>query len=489
MELVPLVDLLWMLGGGLIWLMLARVLGSESWAQIANPMATIWLAVCLGAATWRLLKAHRRYLFLPITGFLIASGVYFGIGSLLVTFGSAAEIGTAKIIVDFSTLDVTRVLILNQVAILAVVASYLGWNIFLGPAQKSWGGGWASDSDRQIGNSALLILMVGLGIWGLAVRSLVALPFDMKLTDKPPSGLLVGTAAFSYGTGFYLWFRARSGKGKVGWPLVFTGSDFLIGIVALSKTAMLLPWLMAILGSHAARPLRSKTWVLLSVFGIGLLALIQPVNNALRNQRKIANPQTMTQAVSIFGEAANLQAIEAFQDMRKASTAQDTLWLRISYLNVEAFVLRQRDRGKAGDSYKYFMSMLVPRWLWPDKPVANPGHDFDRDWLGADTAAIGLTLFGEAFFNLGWPGIILLSVLLAGIFRAYELPVRWVLKEGRFEQAITLFSGIFIGVRVDDFAIMIVSTFLAAIPFALIIFAARRICEGLLSESSSSSRT
>lgn len=477
-EMEPLVDLLWMLAAGLLVLLVSAGLNNESWSRIANPFVLICLIGSLVLTCWRMLRAHGRYLFLPITGFLFSSAIYFGLGSLIFTFGSEAEIGTAKIIVDFTTFDITRVLILNQVAILLVVASYLAWSAAVGAGKEAWDRAIPSSRTQGGNDRHMLILMIGLGLWALAIKFFVALPFQLKLTDSPPSGLLVGTAAFSYGTEFYLWFRATTRGGKK-LALMFTVLDFLIGVVSLSKVAILLPWLMAVLGSHAARTLRIRIWFLLATIATILLVVIQPVNNALRSQRLIANPSTLVQAISLFGDVANLQALEAFRELRRSTRDQDTFWLRLSYVNVEAFVIQHRDRGESGDSYRYFTTLFVPRWLWRDKPIVNAGHDFDRNWLGKDSSAVGITLFAEAFFNLGWMGIGLMALCLGGIFRAYELPARWVLKEGRFEQAITLFSGIFIGIRPDEYAIMVASTFLAAIPFAIAAMFLGRIYFGL----------
>jgi hypothetical protein len=81
-----------------------------------------------------------------------------------------------------------------------------------------------------------------------------------------------------------------------------------------------------------------------------------------------------------------------------------------------------------------------------------------------------LTLFGEAFFEFGWWGVPLVGLVLAGMLKILELPIAWVLGRGHFEQSMLLFLGIFVGLRVDDWAIMLVSSMISGGMMAAVLF-------------------
>ena len=57
--------------------------------------------------------------------------------------------------------------------------------------------------------------------------------------------------------------------------------------------------------------------------------------------------------------------------------------------------------------------MLIPRILWPDKPLIAPGSEFDtifRGYIAQSSLAIGF--IAEAYWNLGWLGVLLISAMI-----------------------------------------------------------------------------
>jgi hypothetical protein len=58
---------------------------------------------------------------------------------------------------------------------------------------------------------------------------------------------------------------------------------------------------------------------------------------------------------------------------------------------------------------------LIPRALWPDKPVVSDiGTDFNEMVSGFNTSALGVVVFADAYWNFGWAG--LLIFIPAGFF-------------------------------------------------------------------------
>jgi hypothetical protein len=448
---------------GLLLLILAAI-SKTPWIQgLINGIVPVGLTLGLLVACIRLVRCDRINLFKPITAFLFACAFYYGIGPLLYSFGSQEQITLSKAFVDFGSGEITQVLILNQVCILAVVLAYLGFSMVRGSPGHIQGHNVEADP-------RLIPFMAALAGWALAIKFLVVLPWDLKLTTQAPSGMLVGTQALSYGTLFYLWYLIGKGQGRTGLTLLLMVGDLTYGLISLSKMALLLPLIAALLGYQAARPLRFRSWMLFAGFGTALLMVLQPMNTYLRYRRDSAGVVHVRDLLDVLSASVNAESLRELDNLRKTGVQQDTFITRLSYVNVEVFVMAKRNEGRKGNTYRYFKDLFIPRFLWPDKPVVNPGLDFNKEWLGSDDSAVGLTLFGEAFFEFGWWGVPLVGLVLAGMLKILELPIAWVLGRGHFEQSMLLFLGIFVGLRVDDWAIMLVSSMISGGMMAAVLF-------------------
>lgn len=57
--------------------------------------------------------------------------------------------------------------------------------------------------------------------------------------------------------------------------------------------------------------------------------------------------------------------------------------------------------------------VLVPRILWPEKPIINPGKHFDSVWRDIDFfTALAIGFPAEAYWNQGWLGVIAVSTYI-----------------------------------------------------------------------------
>ena len=66
-----------------------------------------------------------------------------------------------------------------------------------------------------------------------------------------------------------------------------------------------------------------------------------------------------------------------------------------------------------GATYSYFAVALIPRALWPEKPLTGNANNFFAVTYGISTeegvktTTFGMSLLGEAYINFGWFGIVL----------------------------------------------------------------------------------
>lgn len=70
-----------------------------------------------------------------------------------------------------------------------------------------------------------------------------------------------------------------------------------------------------------------------------------------------------------------------------------------------------------GRTYSYFAVALIPRALWPDKPLSGSANGFFAITYGllteegAKTTTFGVSLVGEAFINFGWAGVVFVMLI------------------------------------------------------------------------------
>lgn len=79
-----------------------------------------------------------------------------------------------------------------------------------------------------------------------------------------------------------------------------------------------------------------------------------------------------------------------------------------------------------GETYSYFAVALIPRVLWPDKPVAGNANGFFAVTYGltseegAKTTTFGVSILGESFINFGWAGVVLIMLFQGLLIGALE---------------------------------------------------------------------
>jgi hypothetical protein len=78
-----------------------------------------------------------------------------------------------------------------------------------------------------------------------------------------------------------------------------------------------------------------------------------------------------------------------------------------------------------GQTYTFFLVSLVPRVLWPEKPVANANAFFGVTYgitteEGAERSNFGVSLVGESFINFGIVGVMLIMMLQGALMKCLE---------------------------------------------------------------------
>ena len=133
----------------------------------------------------------------------------------------------------------------------------------------------------------------------------------------------------------------------------------------------------------------------------------------------------------------------------------DAFKFRVALINSVAVIVRDTGRwvpfAKGGTIFLPTMTYLIPRYLWPDKPLAEPGREFGRrfrvtNYWSRDTS-IAATIPGELYWNFHVPGIVIGMAL-------FGFAMRWLYRiygEGKEMDPVRLAVHILILIQLAHF--------------------------------------
>ncbi|MCS6882527.1 MAG: hypothetical protein RMK84_01250 [Oscillochloridaceae bacterium] len=204
------------------------------------------------------------------------------------------------------------------------------------------------------------------------------------------------------------------------WPF---GLLILVGVVELifaiiSGTMKPAFWLIVLLALSALfcgyNLLRYIPYILISLY-VGIA--IVPVTEYLRqniNDLNVNSPSSMVQSsLKAFRETWG-QGVDVGWNMfsekvmgRQAEISQNI-----------GVILRKTPSELPYEGFHQFLAIpayVVPRALWPDKPVITEGVSFSIAYLNhpssTKTSSVR-TIFGQAYIFSGWPGVVLACIVL-----------------------------------------------------------------------------
>ena len=114
--------------------------------------------------------------------------------------------------------------------------------------------------------------------------------------------------------------------------------------------------------------------------------------------------------------------------------------LRFSIAAIQGFLVEQYESGSRGTSLDDFWVAAIPRVLWPEKPIVTRfGTELDgKFWNRSVESALAPTYSGEAYWNYGPLGVVLISILL-GLENGW-LTRRWHMAAGGSDPAFFLIA-------------------------------------------------
>ena len=110
-------------------------------------------------------------------------------------------------------------------------------------------------------------------------------------------------------------------------------------------------------------------------------------------------------------------------DPRSMTTSEArlrALGRRFDVASIQGYLINEYSNGHPGKSLVDFLAVMIPRVLWPEKPIItrfgtelNAQYYYEPGEHGPQaSSSIAPTYSGEAYWNYGLPGVVLVSILL-----------------------------------------------------------------------------
>lgn len=346
---------------------------------------------------------------------LLSFSLYFIFGGSLILFGSEYQVWRSM---NFYSINPSLVMKVNGInaigfSIVLFVSEFYRSNIVGRFVQKL---AIELKSKKLSGSrSILLVLLISLPSW------VIVFLHDLDTGVKAPlPGLLRQVSQLTVAYIFMAAiFTGNNRKLYLGIAILLAVVQALAGILIFNKTQVLLPAVSLLIGlAIYRRSLKAVFAVMIltvvSLSGAGNLSDFARVNYSGLGDIK--------SRLEILSSAALHTA--TYQEGDRYST-----WNRLNYLNSQSAAVDLYDSGNGGDDYKKVMWIFVPRFLNEDKPIMTTiGVELYTKITGHLGSSEGTGIFVDGYYNLGWWGLTLGSILvgmivsvlnslLAGIFQ------------------------------------------------------------------------
>lgn len=417
----------------------------------------IFLACLL--AGYCIVRRDPLYIWSPLPWFLGSCAVYYGFGPLLYHFGTTETVWYSDQFYPVGERDLLRTNMLNAAGITLVLLGYLVCMAFIHKRR-----GVYSTIFNTIEIKRLLFALLVIGI---SVKYLLVIPYRMGFLGWVLPGSILNISQFTWVSIIVLFAIVHNGSIKYKVPLYFLiATELAVGLMSWSKLEVIVVLLMILLGKFLCEPRINR--FLAGCFLIGLIYIffLSPFVTFGRLSVRLEGTQSLGELSTTLVEYAKEGRLGALGQL----PGVQGWWGRLNYANAQTFAMNSYDGGIPGDTYSLIPFTVVPRVLYPEKPLMTRGPEFNELVTGSDHAASGAGLFGEAYWNGGWLYVIL-SCLYAGLVFAIfaEVSMRHI-AAWRLAYLPVALIGIMTGLRPDDwFVVTFVGSLLQAILLYLVI--------------------
>ncbi|MFK7943082.1 MAG: hypothetical protein AB8B85_09250 [Paracoccaceae bacterium] len=329
--------------------------------------------------------------------FLIGSAIFYGAGTVLAAMNPAA-MALLSFTDDVQKTMLAKVNLANALSMLLIVAAAGPLCAGLRPAPRN-----------QPGVQGMI---KSLEEWlpGLLIASF-AVTFLIWFTFPVPQDFILGTLVrflrglplFTILLGAALWDR-QTGTTKA-MVILLLLAHVLFGMLSFVKLLTLLPVLVLVLGWWLNGTLVRTALIVTTavmVLYFAAFAELVAIGRLHTNYDPVLN--SVLERVGML-----IDSVDMFIEFRK-NDIQANVELRFATAPYQAYFMALYDTGFPGDSMEQAKTILIPRVFWPEKPILNPGSEFDLIFRGSvSDSSLAIGFIAEGYWNHGWLGVVIVS--------------------------------------------------------------------------------
>lgn len=378
--------------------------------------------------------------------------IYFLIGSTYIYLGS--EEGIAIIMQEYSITapDVFRVNSINCIGFgIALLSSCLApkktLNTFFKRIKLT-----ISKREKNFFTGAIFLIIL---IFNFAIYH-----NDFQLKPSIIPGIVRNIAA-TIPIMIVLGFRAKGNVSiaSITVSLLTAFSLSFFGLMSLNKSSFIIPLIAFAFGIFVRY--RSILLFLGSLLIIGYIFLkIAPAVTYGRVHLDEIDKTSIEQRYSLFrnyfNSTENISITKEQQSHPKEKVELEkpyySVFARFNYLNTQVAAINFYDIGNGGDSFRNIGWIFLPRLIFPNKPVLTldmVGLYEKITGTGFRGSSSGIGIFIDGYYNKGWGGVVLVSILTGFILSFTSALSRKISKAKLYFLYPIIFMGLYMGFRID----------------------------------------
>ncbi len=439
---------------------------------LINFIGPIIVSIILIISSINLLLNNKYFLWTPFLWFRVASAAFFGFGSIAHYFSNEDTRAAARYLIDFLETEILQVNIINLCSIIVV--------LFVSRVILSFSTSGLNEQntihneDTTDVSSLVLIMYIFLFIGGY-FRFFVQLPD--KLNHDPEivaSGFIVQLSnIFIIGLFLLLYYALKYNRSVLPCVFVLIFVNVLMGLLLFEKTDVIITLIFCSLAILHHKLTMSRMVIIGSCFILIYITLAPFVLHG-RSQLEELNGDFRIGSLQQRFEIT----LDYFGNEAQEYHDEDQAWLRrLSYAPMQAYVIDQYNQGVNGETLQGIFYTLIPRLLWPDKPIlGNLGENLYFLIHGRGGVWVSPGIFAEAYWNYGWLGIPLLMIPFGFIIGFYSRYSLFIISRNKWLYLPVVLFGITISVAVSGwFVLSIIGPLIIAIYLHILLFILEKI--------------
>ena len=224
-----------------------------------------------------------------------------------------------------------------------------------------------------------------------------------------------GIADVGFGMAAYLVAR---GSARMRWMLLTLWPlHLLLLVLTFSKSAMVTALLFPAIGAYLGH---KRLWKLI-IACLGIMVVYGLAQDFVHFGR--AEIMSRTGTIWRAGYLERVGIVQKYfrykvgDSVANHALEEESWWLRLNYSQVQALAMRFRERGRFIDTLGNAWALFIPRVIWPGKPrYIAPGIKFYTLVTRNTGTSLGLSVFGDVYWQFGWAGIVVIMPLIGWFF-------------------------------------------------------------------------